>query len=281
MDASYMERDMATPERERSAGYPVMPHAISPEFRDAASRLERQTSPPGQSTSACLRDEWLPLQHPRPLQLCGRREDNRALGGTTVPRYGHTESTMKPSLVLPLVLLAGAFAFHDADARIRNVTDPDAPRSLPEQGPVNVRWQDPAKFSEIRNSHNRSESMRGNWVEMLAQHVRKYATPRLSPGERLDIDITDIERAGDYEPWRGIEFQDTRFIREIYPPRISLSFTRTGPNGEVIAQGERKLVDHGFMMSSTTAGMNSDPLRYEKAMLQQWLARELPKPPQR
>lgn len=188
---------------------------------------------------------------------------------------------MKPSLVLSVLMLAGAFSFHDASARVRNVTDPDAPRSLPEQGPVNVRWQDPAQFSEIRYSHNRFESKRGNWVERLAQHVRKYATPRLAPGERLDIDITDIELAGDYEPWRGADFQDTRFIREIYPPRITLNFTRIGPNGEVIAQGERKLVDHGFLMGSGTAGLDSDPLRYEKAMLQQWLARELPRPQQR
>lgn len=188
---------------------------------------------------------------------------------------------MKTHFALSLLLLAGAFACFDASARVRNVTDPDAPRSLPEQGPISVRWDDPANFSEIRYSHNRFESKRGNWVERLAKHVRKYATPRLPAGERLDVNITDIELAGDYEPWRGIQFQDTRFIREIYPPRITLSFTRTGANGEVIAQGERKLVDHGFMMGSTTAGLGSDPLRYEKAMLERWLASELPKSRQR
>ena len=188
---------------------------------------------------------------------------------------------MKSFPTLSLLLLTGAFALGDASARVRNVTDPDAPRSLSEPGAVSVRWQDPAKFSEIRYSHNRYESKRGNWVETLAKHVRKYATPRLPAGERLDINITDIELAGDYEPWRGVHLQDTRIIREIYPPRITLSFTRTGPNGEVIAQGERKLVDHGFMMGSGTAGLDSDPLRYEKAMLQHWLARELPKPQQR
>lgn len=192
---------------------------------------------------------------------------------------GHTESNMKPSFALSLLLLAGTLAF-DASARIRNVTDPEAPRSLPEQGPVNVRWQDPAKFSEIRYSHNASESRRGNWVEALASHVRKYATPRLPAGERLDVEILDVELAGDYEPWRGIQFQDTRIVREIYPPRITLSFTRTGANGEVIAQGERKLVDHGFMMGANTSGLGSEPLRFEKTLLERWLARELPKPQQ-
>jgi hypothetical protein len=218
--------------------------------------------------------------HDACFNLPGRREDNRATAAAFLAvATGHTESRMKPSLALSLLLLAGAFAF-DASARVRNVTDPEAPRSLPEQGPVNVRWQDPAKFSEIRYSHNASESRRGNWVETLAKHVRKYATPRLPAGERLDVEILDVELAGDYEPWRGIQFQDTRIIREIYPPRITLSFTRTGANGEVIAQGERKLVDHGFMMGANTSGLGSEQLRFEKTLLERWLARELPKPQQ-
>src|SRR5689334_5474230 len=91
---------------------------------------------------------------------------------------------------------AGLFAATDASARIRYVTDADAPRSLPQDGPVNVSWDNPANFSEIRYSHNQVESRRGDWVADLARHVRDYATRRLPPGERLDISITDIDRAG-------------------------------------------------------------------------------------
>jgi hypothetical protein len=169
----------------------------------------------------------------------------------------------------------------DAGARIRTVTDPDAPRSLPEQGPVNVRWADPANFTEIRYSRNPFESRRGHWVEALAQHLRKSALGRLPAGERLDVNITDIDLAGDYEPWRGPSFQDTRFIRDIYPPRITLSFTRTDANGAVIAQGERRLTDAGFLMGSSTTGWSGDPLRYEKYMIERWLVRELPAPDRR
>ncbi|KRD32032.1 hypothetical protein ASE35_13840 [Lysobacter sp. Root916] len=181
---------------------------------------------------------------------------------------------LRPALiaaVLALTLAGGAVA------KSRNVTDPDAPRALPEQGPVEVRWQNPAQFTEIRYSGNSSEAKRGNWVEDLAQHLRQRAQKRLPAGERLEVDILDIRRAGNYEPWRGVAFNDTRFIRDIYPPRITLNFRRIDADGQVIAEGERKLSDMGFL-SNANALSNSDPLRYEKALINRWLDRELKRP---
>ena len=183
--------------------------------------------------------------------------------------------TSRSALFIVLLLTAAATGM--ASAKIRNVTDPDAPRSLPAQGPVSVRWEDPAQFSEIRYSHNPSESRRGTWVEQLATHLRERAQKRLPQGQRLEVDITDVELAGDFEPWRGPQFYDTRFIRDLYPPRITLTFKHTDANGNVIAEGERKLSDSGFLQGSNTA-RSSDPLRFEKGLIDQWLARELPSP---
>jgi hypothetical protein len=176
-------------------------------------------------------------------------------------------------LLLLLVLLVLTCS---AAARSRNVTDRDAPRALPEQGPVAVRWEDPRTFSEIRYSHNAVESRRGNWVEQLAAHLRAQAQPRLGAGERLEVTITDIDLAGDYEPWQGPQLYDTRFIRDLYPPRIALTFKRVAAGGTTLAAGERKLTDAGFLMDSSTAGLASDPLRFEKHLIDRWLQRELP-----
>ena len=181
--------------------------------------------------------------------------------------------TLRPLIVA--FVLAAAFA-GPAGARARTVTDPQAPRALPEQGPVNVRWEDPSKFSELRYSGNRYEAARGNWVEELAQYLRERAQPRLAPGHRLDVDIVDIRRAGMYEPWRGPDLQNTRIIREVYPPRMTLNVRYTGADGRVIAEGERKLTDSAFM---TTDSINrSDPLRFEKRMIDAWVRRELAAP---
>lgn len=167
------------------------------------------------------------------------------------------------------LLIAGPVA-----AKTRNVTDPDAPRSLPAEGPVSVSWSDPAQFTEIRYSHNRWESQRGNWVVRLAEYLRKSTEKALPAGQRVEFNITNIKLAGDYEPWRGPNTHDVRIVRDIYPPRMTFTFTRYGADGQIIEQGERKLADMGFLTAGGSS-LNSDPLRYEKRMVDDWIRREL------
>jgi len=176
-------------------------------------------------------------------------------------------------LSVPLACLLALALPGAADARVRNVTDPDAPRSLPIDGRVEVRWTDPAQFSDIRHSGNRWQASRGNWVMQLAEHLRESAGKRLPAGTQLEVEITDVRRAGMYEPWHGIRLQDVRILRDHYPPRMDLRFRLLGANGTVLAQGERELVDGAFLMRSTSLG-DSDPLRYEKAMIDRWLRDE-------
>jgi hypothetical protein len=181
----------------------------------------------------------------------------------------------RPASRFTAIALLATMATACAHQPLQKVTDAGAPRSLPAEGPVDVRWRDPETFAEIRNSHNPTESRRGDWVTELAGHVRKRAAGRLAPGERLDVEFIDIDLAGDFEPWRGISMDDTRFMREIYPPRITLSFTRTDAAGAVVAQGERRLVDAMYL--GGPGGSDNDMLRYEKRMLDQWLARDIPR----
>lgn len=158
-------------------------------------------------------------------------------------------------------------------ARQTDVTDPALPRSLPDNGgAVSVGWTDPAQFGEIRYSGNRWESKRGNWVVDLAEYLRDASAKRLSRGQTLQVTITDIERAGRYEPRGRADLDDIRIVKDIYPPRMSLTYTLKGPDGQVLSEGDRKLVDHGFLMGSTLT--NSDPLRFEKRMIDDWLRRD-------
>src|SRR3546814_16384748 len=87
------------------------------------------------------------------------------------------------------------------------------------------------QFTEIRRSGNRREARRGDWVHDLAEYLRKRARDRLPDGQRLEVTITDITRAGNYEPWRGISADSIRFMRDIYPPRITRDFTPVRPRG--------------------------------------------------
>ncbi|MBA3929994.1 MAG: DUF3016 domain-containing protein [Xanthomonas sp.] len=179
---------------------------------------------------------------------------------------------MKAPALLLTALVALAVAV-PAGARPTNVTDPDLPRSVPAGGgAVSVSWTDPAQFSEIRYSGNRWESARGTWVTQLATYLRDEAGQHLARGQTLAITISDIDRAGRYEPTARIGMNDIRVVKDLYPPRMTLTFSLKGADGSVVAEGERKLVDHGFLMGSNLS--SNDSLRYEKRLVDDWLRKE-------
>ncbi|MDA3307390.1 MULTISPECIES: DUF3016 domain-containing protein [Stenotrophomonas] len=180
---------------------------------------------------------------------------------------------MNRSLATAL-LLAGALMAGSANAAPRAVTDPDAPRALQANGPVSVKWDDPATFTEIRQSTNRFEAERGNWVQQLASYVQTTAARPLQPGQTLDVTLVDIKRAGDYEPWHGPRGSDIRIMRDIYPPRITLQYTLKDASGRIVDEGEAKLSDTGYL-HNLGLKRDSDPLRYEKRLIDDWVKREL------
>ena len=178
-------------------------------------------------------------------------------------------------------LLAGALsclmllAVGCASAGPRTVTAPDAPRALTGDSPVQVSWTDPAQFTEIRSSSNRFEAQSGNWVYQLADYLRRSAVKRLPPGQTLEVQITDIKRAGEFEPQNGPRGNDIRIMRNIYPPRMTLTYRLGDSNGGVVSQGEERLSDMNYL-GNLGLQSNNDPLRYEKNMIDQWLRRLLP-----
>ncbi|MDR2872349.1 MAG: DUF3016 domain-containing protein [Xanthomonadaceae bacterium] len=171
---------------------------------------------------------------------------------------------MVVGLSLSVPLLAGPY----------DVTDPQLPRQLPDSGPVQVAWTDPAEFSDIRSSGNRWEARRGDWVRQLAVYLRSRASRQLADGERLEVTITDIQRAGRYEPWLGSAVGDVRIVRTMYPPWIELDFILRDAQGTVLSEGHRRLTDLAFLHRNAGRISSSDPLRHEKRLLNDWVRRE-------
>lgn len=143
--------------------------------------------------------------------------------------------------------------------------------ALADEGPVAVAWQDPAGFSEP--DFGALPADRGTWIRVLAEHLRVQAERRLPAGHRLEVELLDVDRAGEYEHGRDVSSHDLRVVRDHYPPRIRLRFRHLDGGGAVLNQGERRLVDVTFLQR--TATLDSDPLRFEKRLLDDWLRREL------
>lgn len=150
---------------------------------------------------------------------------------------------------------------------------PDAqPPGVPQPGAVSVTYADPGGFAEARSTPREPEKVRRAWLDALALHLAERAAPRLREGQRLQVQITDVQRAGGFEPWRGPQAGEVRIVRDIYPPRIDLHFKLTGPGGSVQREGSRQLRDSGFLMRP--GGRSSDPLQHEKALLDDWVDKE-------
>ncbi len=180
---------------------------------------------------------------------------------------------LTPALLLTLALGASACA----STAPTGMLAPDAPRALPAAGPVSVAWADPAGFTELRYSGNRWAATQGNWLGELAEYMRKRAEAVLPAGDTLSLTILDITRAGQYEPWHGPQMQNARIVRDIYPPRMTVQFRHVDAAGNLLAEGERKLTDPAFLTHATPLN-DSDPLRFEKRMVDSWLRREFRNP---
>ncbi|MDE2155637.1 MAG: DUF3016 domain-containing protein [Xanthomonadaceae bacterium] len=144
-----------------------------------------------------------------------------------------------------------------------------AARAATLPGNVNVHYKDPQHFTEAKRSFGRHRIDADDYLNPLKAYIAERASRILAPGQRLDIEVTDVDRAGEYEPWRGPRFDDVRIIKDIYPPRIDLDFTLYGADGKVLREGHRKLRDAAFL--SRASATDRDPLRYEKSLVDLWL----------
>jgi hypothetical protein len=137
---------------------------------------------------------------------------------------------------------------------------------------VEVTFVAPEKFTDVKDDYMDSEKGRAALLSELKEHLVKRGAQYLGANQRLEIKVTDVDLAGDFEPWRGPNFQDVRIVKDLYPPRVDLEFRLIGADGKVISEGKRQLRDLAYTM--TIAMPTSDPLRYDKEMLSNWLRQE-------
>lgn len=150
------------------------------------------------------------------------------------------------------------------------------PAVLPER--VQVLWAAPEHLTEVKSNQMRRGFMRPeDWMKALSDYLRVRADRLLPPGQQLQVTIDDITLAGSFEPWHGPALDDTRFMKDIYPPRLKLHYRLTAGDGSTLREKEVRLIDLGYLQH-TGLPTDTDPLRYEKRQISDWLAREFRQP---
>ena len=140
---------------------------------------------------------------------------------------------------------------------------------------VQVSWTNPADFSEAKQSYGTGLGRESpdEWLRGARQACPLPGRTRAAAGRKPAGDFTNVQRAGTYEPWRGPRWDDVRIIKDIYPPRIDLTFTLTDASGAVVKEGKSALRDPAFLQRGILN--ETDPLRFEKRMLDEWMRSEI------
>ena len=177
------------------------------------------------------------------------------------------------SIVALVAIAVGAAGLAPAMAAAPAAVPAPMSTAAVSQARVSVTYVDPEKFSEAREFGQQDRFNHNNYLEPLKAHLIKRAERMLPAGDRLAVTITDVKLAGGYEPWHGPNLMYVRFMKDIYPPRIDLTFKLIGSDGTVLREGSRKLRNLGYLQSGLARPGDTDPLRYDKGLLDSWLRR--------
>jgi len=137
-----------------------------------------------------------------------------------------------------------------------------------------VEFVHPEKFTDAGTPRQYID--RDTNLANIKAHIVKQAAAMLPANEKLIVTVTDVDLAGEFEPWQ-LYSREVRIVKERYPPRFDFSFKLLGPDGAVLKEGTRSIRDTGFM-SAPSMGYGGDNLRYEKVLLDDWLEKEFPQP---
>lgn len=134
---------------------------------------------------------------------------------------------------------------------------------------VQVTFEEPENYRDIDYGDGNTRRGIKVHIPILEKHIIKQSKRYLKDGQNLTMIITDVDLAGDYEPWRSPNFDDIRIVKSIYPPRISFSFELKDADGNVLLSGEENLVDMNFQYRLRSR--TYDELFYDKEMITDWM----------
>ena len=151
---------------------------------------------------------------------------------------------------------------------------PSPARAAPAPEPrVTVEFDHPEKFLDIKiwRIPADEEKDRNAVLATFRDFITRRAAAYLPEGYHLSIKFTDIKLAGQFPPG-GIG--DTRVVNRHFPPVFVFGWTVTNRSGAVVKTGSEQLMETSFMELHGST-LDSGPYHFEKAVLDDWMRRNL------
>jgi len=137
---------------------------------------------------------------------------------------------------------------------------------------IEVKWQDPDSYSDIRHGNSHKTQFRESLFTRLEQHFEKRAK-KLPEQLKLKIKVTNLNLAGDVR-YNFSMSQDIRIVQHMYWPSIEFEYQLI--NGEQVINSDTvKLKDMAFMGRGGSSRLSHDSYYYEKRMLTEWFDNDL------
>ena len=142
---------------------------------------------------------------------------------------------------------------------------------------VTVTFVQPETFTDAGYSRGRATQRElAELQQEIQRHLQRLADRKLAASDTLQVEVLDIDLAGDFQPHRLARFSDVRVVRDIASPRIKLRYI--GKLGDRVVTGpEEQLSDMNFLWHHNRYS-SGDRLRYEKPMLDAWFEKRFAKP---
>jgi hypothetical protein len=133
---------------------------------------------------------------------------------------------------------------------------------------VTVTYVEPDKFTDVPFASWEREDT----LKQLTEHFT-WLGNSLPPGQDLRIEVLDVDLAGRAIP-NARTGRDIRVLRGRADwPRMTLRFSLE-QNGQVLKSGEAQLSDMTYL-DHTTRYFDTEPLRYEKQMIDDWFEKTI------
>lgn len=135
---------------------------------------------------------------------------------------------------------------------------------------IAVLFVQPQHFTDVRyaKAEQNSVALLDELHKFMGEMGERYVPAVM----QVEIKVTDIDLAGDFEPWRGPQFHHVRITRDIYSLRIPLEFRLTDGSGSVVSAGNHEISDIAYQ--ARLVRPPDDYLRYEKDILRDWFHNE-------
>jgi hypothetical protein len=133
---------------------------------------------------------------------------------------------------------------------------------------VSVTWVHPENFHDLPFPTWERKEM----LDQIADHFKKLGE-NLPPGQDLRIEITDFDPAGRLIPSIRLG-RDLRVLSGRADwPRMELNYA-VEQNGQVLKSGQAQLQDMNYLQTYNHY-FDSEPLRYEKQMIDDWFVKTI------